>query len=92
MRRREFLASSTAMAAIASVATSTNPSVDASSKAEPHTFKLNYAPHFNMFRNSAGEDLIDQLKFAADHGFTAWEDNGMKSRPVDLQELSLIHI
>ena len=86
MRRREFLASSTSMAAIAGVATSTNPSVAAISKAEPHTFKLNYAPHFNMFRNSAGEDLIDQLKFAADHGFTAWEDNGMKSRPVDLQE------
>ena len=44
MRRREFLASSTSMAAIAGVATSTNPSVDASSKAEPHTFKLNYSP------------------------------------------------
>ncbi|MGI9458210.1 MAG: hydroxypyruvate isomerase family protein, partial [Aeoliella sp.] len=26
------------------------------------------------------------LKFAADQGFTAWEDNGMKGRPVELQE------
>jgi len=49
-------------------------------------FKLKYAPHFGMFKYSAGDDPIDQLKFAADQGFTAWEDNGMKSRPVDLQE------
>ena len=49
-------------------------------------FKLNYAPHFNMFKSMAGTDLIDQLKFAADQGFTAWEDNGMKKRPAELQE------
>ncbi|HEY6563779.1 MAG TPA: TIM barrel protein, partial [Pirellulaceae bacterium] len=28
----------------------------------------------------------DQLRFARDQGFTAWEDNGMKGRPVDVQE------
>ena len=39
-----------------------------------------------MFSGLAGPDLIDQLKFAADQGFTAWEDNGMISRPVDVQE------
>lgn len=49
-------------------------------------FKLKYAPHFKMFQNSAGKDEIDQLKFAADHGFTAWEDNQMKKKPVELQE------
>lgn len=53
---------------------------------EKHDFNLKYAPHLGMFKNLAGEDYIDQLKFAADHGFTAWEDNGMKGRPVDLQE------
>lgn len=51
-----------------------------------HTFNLKYAPHFGMFRNLAGEDLIDQIKFMADIGFTAMEDNGMKSRTKDLQE------
>ena len=51
-----------------------------------HNFKLKYAPHFNMFKNSAGEDLVDQLKFAADVGFTAWEDNGMPKRDVPTQE------
>ena len=47
-------------------------------------FRMKYAPHFGMFRNSAGNDPIDQLKFAADQGFTAWEDNGMMSKDVDL--------
>lgn len=49
-------------------------------------FKLHYAPHFGMFKSLAGNDEVDQLKFAADQGFTAWEDNGMKGRDVALQE------
>lgn len=52
----------------------------------PQPFKLKYAPHFGMFSNLAGSDLVDQLKFAADQGFTAWEDNGMKGRSVAEQE------
>lgn len=51
-----------------------------------HAFKLKYAPHFNMFKNSAGKDPVDQLKFAADRGFTAWEDNRFKGRPVAEQD------
>jgi hydroxypyruvate isomerase len=39
-----------------------------------------------MFKHHAGEDPIDQLKFIADQGFMALEDNGMKRKPVDLQE------
>lgn len=49
-------------------------------------FQLHYAPHFGLFSNLAGNDPIDQLKFAADQGFTAWEDNGMKGRSVEEQE------
>lgn len=49
-------------------------------------FKLRYAPHFGQFKEHAGEDLIDQLKFMADEGFTALEDNGMLGRPVEMQE------
>jgi hydroxypyruvate isomerase len=48
-------------------------------------FRLNYAPHFGMFRHSAGEDLIDQLKFMADQGFTALEDNGLPGRDTATQ-------
>ena len=49
-------------------------------------FKLHYAPHFGMFRNLAGDDSFDQLKFAADQGFTAWEDNGMMGRDNAFQD------
>jgi hydroxypyruvate isomerase len=38
-----------------------------------------------MFRHHA-PDLLDQLQFAADHGFRAWEDNELASRPVEEQE------
>jgi hydroxypyruvate isomerase len=48
-------------------------------------FQLKYAPHFGMFESSAGEDLIDQLRFMADQGFRAFEDNGMKGRSVEEQ-------
>ncbi|MGH9632032.1 MAG: hydroxypyruvate isomerase family protein [Bryobacteraceae bacterium] len=48
-------------------------------------FKLRYGPHPGMFRHSAGEDIIDQIKFSADQGFTGWEDNGAMDRPVELQ-------
>lgn len=54
--------------------------------AAPAPFRLKYAPHFGMFKSHAGEDLVDQLKFAADQGFTAWEDNGMAGRAVEVQE------
>ena len=53
---------------------------------ESEKFNMNYAPHLGMFKNMAGEDLIDQIKFMADVGFTAMEDNGMKSRTRDVQE------
>lgn len=49
-------------------------------------FKLKYAPHLGMFKNSAGDDPIDQIKFMADQGFTAFEDNGMMNRDIALQE------
>jgi sugar phosphate isomerase/epimerase len=49
-------------------------------------FRLNYAPHFGMFRQHAGEDLVAQLEFMAAEGFTALEDNGMRGRPPADQE------
>lgn len=51
----------------------------------PNNFKLKYAPHFGMFKNLAGEDVIDQLKFMADNGFKALEDNGMMGRTPEMQ-------
>lgn len=51
-----------------------------------NTFKLNYAPHLGMFKNTVGEDPIDQINFMADVGFRAFEDNNMKQRSVSIQE------
>lgn len=48
-------------------------------------FNLKYAPHFGMFKHHAGEDLIDQLNFMADQGFTAFEDNGLMGRDITVQ-------
>ena len=81
MNRRQFLASAAAGAALVAAAA---PRTRV--KAAQPTFKLKYAPHFGMFRQHAGRDPIDQLKFMADQGFRALEDNGMRDRPVDLQE------
>jgi hydroxypyruvate isomerase len=52
----------------------------------PDPFNLNYAPHLGMFRNSAGQDPLDQIGFMADRGFRALEDNGMKGRSLQTQE------
>ncbi|MCA9259774.1 MAG: xylose isomerase, partial [Planctomycetales bacterium] len=54
-------------------ATSSGQSTEGSVK-----FHLKYAPHYGMFKHHAGDDYLDQIKFAADQGFRAWEDNGMK--------------
>jgi len=50
------------------------------------TFHLNYAIHDGMFKNSAGNDFTDQIKFAYDQGFRAIEDNGFMDRPIDEQK------
>jgi hydroxypyruvate isomerase len=49
-------------------------------------FKLKYAPGLGMFKNHAGNNPVDQLKFMADRGFRAFFDNGMMGRPVPEQE------
>ncbi len=81
MKRRDFIRSTGAvgLAAAASMGT-TLAQADSTSGSPKHSFKLKYAPHFGMFKDLGGSDPVDQLKFAADQGFTAWEDNGMKGR------------
>ncbi|GAB4037298.1 hydroxypyruvate isomerase family protein [Spirosoma jeollabukense] len=92
MQRRNFVKStfgaaglSLAGAAVSSDVVANNWHSQPSSLAK-NNFKLKYAPHFGMFENSAGKDLIDQLKFMADMGFTALEDNGMMGRDAATQE------
>ncbi len=79
MERRNFLLSIPATLAAAKVYANSAPP-------ESNKFNLKYAPHFGMFKHHAGEGLIDQLKFCADEGFTAFEDNGMMERTIEVQE------
>jgi hydroxypyruvate isomerase len=39
-----------------------------------------------MFRQSAGADLLDQLRYMHEQGFRSLEDNGMRGRDVATQE------
>ena len=55
-------------------------------------FSLAFAPHLGlnstdsgMFHHHAGDDPVAQIRFMADQGFTAIEDNWMTARDVDTQ-------
>ena len=89
MQRRSFVKKSAALATSFGIGI---PSIKAAELLRDengnmkHDFKLNFAPHMGMFKNHAGQDPIDQLNFMADQGFTAFEDNGMKDRTINIQE------
>ncbi len=83
MNRRSFLKTGAASATAFAVSPA---GVAHAGSQTPHDFQLKYAPHFGMFSKLAGDDLLDQLRFAADQGFRAWEDNGMKGRSAREQE------
>lgn len=86
MNRRDFLVKTAcAAAALPALSAPAFAAFDLAQRTK-HKFKLKYAPHFGMFANSAGKDPIDQLKFMADVGFTALEDNGMMRRAPELQQ------
>ena len=81
MNRRDFIASSGALGAAATIGIGKENSIK-----RDRPFHVKFAPHFGMFRHHAGDDPIAQLEFAADVGFRAWEDNGMGGRSVEDQK------
>lgn len=89
MKRRDFLKNSAIAAGTAGIAGITGVKANSLSNNKTNgdkAFNLLYAPHFGMFRHSAGEDLVDQIKFMHEHGFRAMEDNGMKDKSIADQE------
>ena len=52
--------------------------------AEP--FNMKFSPDFGLFRGAAGEDPLDQIQWAYDQGFRAWESTGLKFREASDQE------
>lgn len=71
--RRSVLAVSAFGLGAATVARAGRPGSNAA------RFSLKFAPHEGSFASRGG--LIEQIAFAADQGFTAWEDNEAVSRP-----------
>ena len=82
MQRRDFVRNTLAAGA---VLPGTLYSAAAGTSAPPAVFRLNYAPHEGMFRNHAGEDFTDQIRFMHEQGFRSIEDNGMMGRDPALQ-------
>lgn len=82
MQRRSFLQSTLTLASAAIL----SPVFVRASSLQATPFAMNFAPHEGMFKNLAGADFIDQIRFAHDQGFRSIEDNGLLGRPVSDQE------
>jgi len=87
MDRRTFMAAGLAAASATLSAGSTLAQAKQQTKVSAKTkFKLKYAPSFGMFKLHAGKNPIDNIKFAADQGFTAMFDNSIAKRPKEQQK------
>ena len=83
--RRNFLKNTLGAASLAGLGGIPMFSNAASTTTEKYNFVLNYGPHFGMFKELGGSDLLGQLDFMAAEGFRSFEDNGLMKRPADLQ-------
>lgn len=88
MDRRRFLQVG-ALAGGTLLGSSTVPPVAASSVdgvgSSDRRFQLNYAPSPGQFEAHAGPDTVDQIGFAAEQGFAAFEDNTLRDRSAQEQ-------
>jgi len=88
MDRRRFLQAS-ALAGGSVLGAATPPLRSAAAplppENQPERFALDYAPSPGQFEAHAGSDLTDQIAFAAEQGFGAFEDNTLRDRSVRTQ-------
>jgi len=87
MERRGFIKRLGLGAAAVSAASSLPLAAFAEGNVAAAPFKLDFAPHFGMFKQHAPGGLADELRFMADQGFRSLEDNGLLKRPLAEQEL-----
>jgi hydroxypyruvate isomerase len=87
MKRREWLTGTLGAAAALAAAGKLGSEQQGNPGKRKDRFKLNYAPSIGQFKNHAGPDLVAQIQFAADEGFTAMFDNGIMNRPPAEQEM-----
>ena len=85
MKRRSFIKKGALLSSVPFITTGLFARALANKKITERPFKLNYAPHFGMFKHNAGDDLLDQIQFMHDQGFRSLEDNGMKGRSKKTQ-------
>lgn len=86
MKRRKFLKNVSMGGAVAGLGAGIGIDAMASETNAAAPFNMKYAPHFGMFSNHAGDDLLDQLTYMHEQGFRALEDNGMMGRTPEMQE------
>jgi len=86
LKRRKFIQNSLFTTAAISAAPIANFAQSPLHASNENTFKLKFAPHIGMFKHHAGDDPISQLNFMADSGFTAFEDNEIRNRSLEVQE------
>lgn len=86
MNRRNFVRNGLLAGAAVSASSSIFAKENNKTMQADKPFNLNYAIHDGMFKNHAGNDFIDQIKFAYEKGFRSIEDNGMMGRPVEQQK------
>jgi len=82
--RRQFLITSSVLSGVAAGLAGQANAADANQTTP--SFNLHFAPHPGMFGAHAGANVLDQIKFAADQGFTAWEQNGLPNESPQMQE------
>ena len=87
MERRGFIKRLGLGAAAVSAASTLSLPAFAKDKVAAAPFKLDFAPHFGMFKQHAPGGIVDELRFMADQGFRSLEDNGLLKRPLAEQEL-----
>ncbi|MDR1370904.1 MAG: TIM barrel protein [Dysgonamonadaceae bacterium] len=89
MERRHFIKSAIGGMALAGLGSSVDVVAQATASqniSNKARFTLKYAPTLEMFKENAGKDPVDNLKFIADQGFRAAYDLGMITRSPEEQE------
>jgi len=86
--RRTFLkTASAASISIASMKTGLGQDVEKPAEVNQtdEKFKLRFAPHPGSFKATVGDDVIDQINYCHEKGFTAIEYNGIKKETPEKQ-------
>ncbi|MBP3944123.1 TIM barrel protein [Sphingobacteriaceae bacterium WQ 2009] len=87
MKRSEFIRDASLLMAGAAVGISNSTAATKQPNLTMNkTFNLDYAPHQGLFKNHAGANFLDEIKFYHEQGFRSIEDNGYLRRSLDEQK------